>query len=177
MLVDGLETEAREAGQKRLELLKDGPPPTRARNGNFNLNKEQIIEQAVQCFELRLAGASIAQISKTLKVSADLVLKRLRQHEVAYLLPAAESVRKMEIARYDMYLLRLQSAIASGDVAAINTAIRVSVERRRLLGVDAPVEVNNRYPDGVPTVLDSKISQLLDEMEENASKDAADNNC
>lgn len=135
--------------------------------GVRNPNREQTIEQAVQVFELRLAGASISQIARQLHLSTATIGKRLRQHERAYLLPLAESVRKMEIARYDAWLLRLQPGIQKGDVGSINTALKISEARRRLLGVDAPVEVNNRYPDGVPNPqLDSNISKLLDDMEQ-----------
>ena len=134
------------------------------------MNHEQVTEQCVQCYELRLTGASIIQIAKALHIGPQTVIKRLSQHERAYLLPILDSVRKMEIARYDSYLLRLQPQIANGDVAAISCAVKISTERRKLLGADAPVEVNNRYPDGVPSVLDKNITNLLDEMEANLDK-------
>ena len=61
----------------------------------------------------------------------------------------AESVRELELARLDRLLLALDGRVRSGDPQAVNTAIRISESRRRLLGVDAPEKQEIEHKGGV----------------------------
>jgi hypothetical protein len=52
----------------------------------------------------------------------------------------AEHARAMELARLDVMLHAVWEKIEGGDVRAIDTALRVSERRAKLLGLDAPVQ-------------------------------------
>lgn len=52
----------------------------------------------------------------------------------------ADEVRGMELDRLDDMLSRIAKRIQAGDLAAIDTALRIQTRRAKLLGLDAPVK-------------------------------------
>ncbi len=55
-----------------------------------------------------------------------------------------EDVLTLEIERFDTMLASLWPSILEGDTNAINTALRVSERRSRMLGLDQPIKVDWR---------------------------------
>ena len=96
---------------------------------------------------LRQAGASHGAIAAQLGISKDTAWKD-EQYELAKLAKQAEGAtlryRELEVLRLDHYLMKLNSAIEAGKLDAINTAIRLSESRRRLLGLDEPTKIDWR---------------------------------
>lgn len=70
----------------------------------------------------------------------------------------AAELRTIELERYDQMLLKLMPKILQGDTKAIDTALRISKERRAMLGLDAPMEV--KITEAVENELDSFLSSL-----------------
>ena len=67
----------------------------------------------------------------------------------------ADEVRQMEIQRLDMMLTGLASkGLFKGDVAAVKAGILLSARRAKLLGLDAPTEINQRGGGNVQLVVD-----------------------
>ena len=104
--------------------------------------------RAQEAVRLRLAGASLPQIAKQLVYKSDSgVYKAIRR----YLNETAdrysgdiELARTQEEERLNSYLLSVAPQAQQGDVAAVNTSIRISESRRALLGLDAPKQLEAR---------------------------------
>lgn len=115
--------------------------------------------------ELRKKGYTYAQIALELNCHEETVyqaVKRAMQRLIAERDELAGEVRRLEIERYDAFLLKLQPAIEVGDVKAIATALRISECRRKLLGLDVPtkqvVEVTGN------TEQDNALKQILERL-------------
>lgn len=128
---------------------------------------ETIAARRVKALELRKSGASYRLIGQALgvdvatawdDVQAELTALRMLTVKVA------EDVRTLELERLDRWLAKLEAhGIAAGDPQAINTAIRLSESRRKLLGVDAPLKVQDVPHDR--DVPHDKLDQRIDELQ------------
>lgn len=99
----------------------------------------------------RRQGASLREIALKLGVSHTQIAKDINKA----LAPVREEIQKggedlvaIEAERLDGLLTALAPKIAKGDVAAIDTARKISESKRRLLGTDQPVKVAPTSPDG-----------------------------
>jgi hypothetical protein len=108
-------------------------------------------ERHTKALELRKSGHSYAVIGKAMGVSAQrahaMVMKELAEINET-LAEAREATRQMELERLDRMLAALEQGITDGESDAITTALRISAQRCKLLGLDAPakVEVNDTTP-------------------------------
>lgn len=108
-------------------------------------------ETAIQALALRKTGATYEQIAAHLgysnRQSANrAVLRLLAAHE-------AENVadlRTLENMRLDDLLFAVYKAAKSGDLGAIDRALRIMERRAKLLGLDAPVKQEISGTDGAP---------------------------
>jgi hypothetical protein len=67
----------------------------------------------------------------------------------------ADEVRQMEIQRLDMMLMGLAAkGMFKGNVQAVNAGLNVAARRAKLLGLDAPTEINQRGGGNVQLVVD-----------------------
>lgn len=115
--------------------------PRNARNPiHLEAEKEFVLEQ-------RKRGKSVRQIEA---MSEEVLGYRLAKSTVQdrydaaiadIKVPLVEEVRAQEIERMDHYLDKLSAKIDEGDEKAIATALRISERRSKLLGADAPVNV------------------------------------
>lgn len=67
---------------------------------------------------------------------------------------SAEQVKQIELERFDIWLQRLSTSKNAGSPRTIDTMLRVSEARRRLLGVDAPKKIGIGGIDGGPIALE-----------------------
>lgn len=111
-------------------------PKTRA-------NRASVAEEQVRCYQLRLTGLSIRQIAGHTGLGVATVHARIQSEINARVLPLADEVRKVELDRLDGWLARLNGEIAAGKAVARNVevAVRVSERRAKLLGIDAPQQI------------------------------------
>jgi len=108
-------------------------------------------DKAAQALALRKTGATYEQIAAHLgysnRQSANrAVLRLLAAHE-------AENVadlRTLENMRLDDLLFAVYKAAKSGDLGAIDRALRIMERRAKLLGLDAPVKQEISGTDGAP---------------------------
>lgn len=63
-------------------------------------------------------------------------LERLRKET----LEEVADLRDITLQRYDTMLSAIQSKVADGDPRAIDTALKIEADRRKLLGLDAPTQ-------------------------------------
>ena len=102
-----------------------------------------LIKQA-QALQLRVHGHNFRSIAKALNCAISTA------HNLVDTAMAAERVEisqakadylELELVRLDKYLAVLAKKIESGDVRAVDTALRVADRRAKLLGLDAPTKV------------------------------------
>lgn len=55
----------------------------------------------------------------------------------------AEEARTTELLRLDMFLKSLSERVLRGDTQAINTALKISEQRNKLLGLYEPIKIEN----------------------------------
>lgn len=99
--------------------------------------------QAVDALSLRIQGYSLETIRdkcgySSVREASDAISKLL----VAYEIETIEDARKIELARMDRMLEMIVSKIDSGSLSAIDRALKLSERRAKLLGLDAPEQVN-----------------------------------
>lgn len=130
--------------------------------------KIKIAERRQLALSLRKTGATYDKIAKAIAqeynnpkysrthafIDIDTELKALNE-ECTH---SAEQVRRQELERLDEYLMRLANKIKLGDTQAINTALKVSERRSKLLGLDSPIEV--RVEEGVQGELRAFVEML-----------------
>jgi hypothetical protein len=114
-------------------------------------NSEQAAERPIRAFELRKQGYSYREIGAALGVS-----HKTAHEDVQRVLAELATLRQASAAEYvDLELERLdmaQQALAvhleTGDPQIINSWVKVSESRRKLLGLDAPQKIAATNPDG-----------------------------
>lgn len=113
------------------------------RQQSARANRATTAEEQVRCYQLRLSGLSIRQIARATGLSVGTVSNRIQAEINARVLPLADEVRKMELDRLDGWLARLNAEIVAGKAVARNVevAVKVSERRAKLLGIDAPQQV------------------------------------
>ena len=116
-----------------------GPESTFSRRAVTAQVKEQ------QALELRLAGhtydAIAAQVGYVSQRSAYRAVGRAFQRIRAHTDETAEQLRQLEDTRYDRMLRAIDEQVQQGDLSAIDRALRISIARRKLWGLDAPVQI------------------------------------
>ena len=93
---------------------------------------------------LRLAGATFEDIARQLGLAGRAPAKDAYERALIRLAPIAdrEKARSLEAARLDrLQLVHWQKALG-GDADATNAVLNIMARRARLLGLDAPVDVN-----------------------------------
>lgn len=128
----------------------------------------KVAEEQEFIYNLKLAGYSIRQIAAEAtdhfgyNISKSTVLNRIQAEINAKVQPLAEELRQYEVDRLDRYLAALELRIQMGDEKAVNTAVRISESRRKLLGIDAPVQVDVKQT--VVTSVDAELEQLAQQL-------------
>jgi hypothetical protein len=118
-------------------------------------NIVSIADQQAQCFDLKRQGYSVRAIAERVGMPKSTVQDRLNEAFAELVEPVAQQVRVMELERLDSWLLRLElqlQGMTSADdlpptdelCKVLATAVRVAERRARLLGLDAPVQVDAR---------------------------------
>lgn len=111
------------------------------------------VERRVQAFELHKVGVPYREIGAQLGVSGKTahedvqsVLDELR----AMARTSANDYVLVELERLDAAQFALSQHLDSGDPQIINSWVKVSESRRKLLGLDAPQKIAPVNPDGTP---------------------------
>lgn len=128
-------------------------------------SKEQakIIPREIQALELRKAGFSYRDIGSKLGCSHEQArqdvmselksLAALRQHE-------AQELRELELERLDVLQKGLEPMAAVGNPQAVIAMLKVMERRSKLLGLDAPQQIEATVND-VSTLTDAeRINRL-----------------
>ena len=94
--------------------------------------------------ELRLDGLTYAQIGARLGVTAMCAYKctmRVLARELDDIRMKVPDLRKLELLRCDKMLRAIATKVSRGDLKAITVALKIAERRAKLVGLDAPVNV------------------------------------
>lgn len=134
-----------------------------------------------RAFDMRLAHASYRDIGEALDISPQLAHHDV-QAVIAVLLPVelVEQVRQMEADRLDRWS-QLAEAIAFADqalpatrLAALDRAKALAERRAKLLGLDAPVQVEHSGEVTIETTTDRELRTLVSEMRPDLARSRPD---
>lgn len=103
-------------------------------------NKARVAEQQARAFAMKSAGATYAVIAKELGISTATAHRRVTDACDSVVVPAVEEYRRLTDAAYDQLLSKLAPGVNAGEIPAVDAARRVWADRRKLLGLDAPVK-------------------------------------
>lgn len=128
-------------------------------------------EQTRKALDMRRSGMSHRAIASALGVSLKTAQNRLDEGLRLIKVENAPEARKLEADRLDYLENKLQDAVDAGDVKAIATAKSISESRRKLFGLDAPVQHDVTVTE--TTQADIELAELVREAK---AKMAAEEN-
>ena len=123
------------------------------------------LENQNKALELKIAGATYDQIARALKVSKKTawtyVQKALEERKRQRLVNTDQYV-EVELARLERLFAAVWPNAVKGDLKHIDRAIRISQERRTLLGLDQVVQLNQDGNEGMDVDNPDAVQALLD---------------
>lgn len=105
--------------------------------------KQALAERREAAFQLRVNGLSYRQIGQRLGISeatSHKYVQQVMEKLEAQTLALAEKYRALELQRLDRLWVGSFQAALEGDQAAVNACLKISESRRKLLGLDSPVQ-------------------------------------
>ncbi len=117
-----------------------------------------IAERRKRALDLRLAGATLAEIAEAHGVSITTAHKDIRRCLSDIPKASADELRKQEIARLDKLQNACWQDAIHGDLSAIDRALKVIDRRAKMLGLDAPQQVE---VTGVDVDLDATVARIM----------------
>ncbi len=125
---------------------------------------------------LRVTGLSYPKVAEQLGVSVGTAFndcKAARSRIIELTRESAEEVRSTELDRLDRALHAIENAILAGDTRAIDTMLKLSERRAKLLGLDAPEKHDIQAGVATPEAAAALVRQAFGEHGAQKS-DAAD---
>lgn len=123
-----------------------------------NAKEFERAERKKNAVELRLAGASYRDIGNALGCSTVTAMNDCKEALAEIPMQQADEMRTVELSRLD----RLQRAVwgkaIKGDLQAVDRAIKIIDRRAKLLGLDAPQQVQITAND---VDLDATVDKML----------------
>jgi hypothetical protein len=138
----------------------------------------KVADRRLAALNMRREGATFESIATAIavKFSQPAYSKSTAYKDVCAALQEATTTRKnsaeeliaLELERLDYYLLKIAGEVRKGNLKAIATAIKINESRRKLLGLDAPVQV--QIEQGIQT----ELRQVVDALEAALPKEVFD---
>lgn len=114
-----------------------------------------------ECLNLRLAGATYADIAKIMGMANKAVARNACQRAMGEARArrdwAAEGVKDLELARLDKMLVGVWQKATSGSEAAIAAVLRIMERRAAYIGLDAPKRTEVTGADGGPIEVETLV--------------------
>jgi AcrR family transcriptional regulator len=134
-------------------------------------NPAQVAQEQHDCFRLKLDGLSVREIADELGLTKSTVQNRLQDAYDDLVLPVADEVRQIELARLDRWQRRLEQRLADGEAPEriVPIGLKVQERRARYLGLDAPER--SEVTTTVLPAADPEVEQLLGEARSSAYED------
>lgn len=117
-----------------------------------------------QCIQLRLAGLDYQTIAERLRYSSRQAaakdVERALQRAVLAQHTSVEELRELELMRLDKLQAAMWKAAMEGDPRAVEVSLKISSQRCKLLGLDAPLRAEVITLDHI----DAEIVRLQNEL-------------
>ena len=105
--------------------------------------KEETYQKQLKALQLRLAGRNYDEIAAALQyANRSVAWKAVKNAMTKTLREPADQIRDMETDRLDKALAGIWTRVIKGDDRAIQTFIRLSEQRAKLLGLYAPTQTD-----------------------------------
>jgi hypothetical protein len=117
-------------------------------------------ERRLKALQLRKGGATFRQVGEALGCSesrAHAIITRELERLNAERGEAAAVVARLETERLDALHLAFWTAAVGGDVAAAGVVLKVMARRAKLLGIDAPANINVNRLGGLPPIVVEEV--------------------
>jgi hypothetical protein len=121
------------------------------RNTGNHPDKVNADERKRQAIAMRRTGATFEDIGRALGIStqaAHKAVKRALAELAAMTMDEAASLRALELDRLDRMQAAIWRNVTSGNLSAVDRALRIMERRAKLLGLDAPAKVASTNPEG-----------------------------
>lgn len=128
------------------------------KTGKRAIKQAQTLTRCSKALRLRLKGQSLRAISAQLGVSHQQIARDIEKAIEANRAESLDSISHAitsELSRLDFCLERLGPAIDRGCHKGINTAIKISERRCKLLGLDAPIQLR------VEALVNKELEQFI----------------
>lgn len=103
-------------------------------------------ERQVQALELRKSGMTYDAIAQRLGYANHAGARKAVESALRKTIQEpADELRQMECERLDAMLASIWHFVLAGSAAHIDTALRIMQRRAKLIGLDAPAEINHRH--------------------------------
>lgn len=109
---------------------------------NRQQGRVNALDRQLKALELRKAGASYRAIAAQLGYSLTGAYKAVDKALTATLSEAAEPLRTLELERLDAMQVALWPQARQGNQGAVDRILRIMERRAKLLGLDAPTQVD-----------------------------------
>lgn len=118
----------------------------------------ELAERTKKALQLRLAGAAYRDIAKVVGVSHGTVHDDVQRALRDIPKREADDLRAVEVERLDALQKAVWDDAMDGDLQAVDRAVRIIDRRAKMLGLDAPqqVEVSGQDVD-----LDATVAKIL----------------
>lgn len=124
--------------------------------------------EAVQAYELRIAGRHTAEIAETLGVSVTTVKKRLADARALVVMPVLEAHRELNLARLDKVILGLLTDAErhGGSLSPRHAEVFIQAvkEQNSLAGLAKPVTQHLEVAMTITGSIDSELDALAAEL-------------
>ena len=126
-------------------------------------NKAQVAAQTHEALRMRIQGMSLRAIGEVLGLDHNTVSARVSAGLRDEVQPSIEEYRRLELARMDELAEAMwRKAIVDDSEKHANTLIRISERRSKLLGLDAPTNVQVTTVQTTP--FDERMKELVAEL-------------
>src|SRR5699024_8410222 len=123
-----------------------------------NAKEFERAERKKNAVELRLAGASYRDIGNALGCSTVTAMNDCKEALAEIPMQQADEMRTVELSRLDLLQRAVWGKAIKGDLQAVDRALKIIDRRAKLLGLDAPQQVQITAND---VDLDATVDKML----------------
>lgn len=118
------------------------------------------LEAEAQALDMRRAGVTYDVIGQRLGINPGVAHRYVSEALRRTLQEPADELRTLEVARLDRLEFAVWARAMSGDQAAVQSVLRISERRAKLLGLDAPVRAHVEVTDTVTAEIERLAASL-----------------
>lgn len=115
------------------------PSPRKTRESETSVRKVLAGDRQRQIVQMRIGGGGYADIAKRLKIAPSTVGRALKRAMEVWKVENSELIEEqvhLQIKRLDRMILAIWPEVITGNLLAIDRALRIEERRARLLGFD-----------------------------------------